>query len=80
MLGTGVRIGEALAVRWCDVDLEGVPVADGDTLRAVSGSNSTSGPTTGPERTKPHAGGRRGPVDVGDAGPPRYFKPLGRAA
>lgn len=35
MLGTGVRIGEALAVRWCDVDLEGVPVADGDTLRAV---------------------------------------------
>ena len=35
MLGTGVRIGEALAVRWCDVDLEGVPVVDGDQLRAV---------------------------------------------
>ena len=35
MLGTGVRIGEALAVRWCDVDLEGVPVVDGDELRAV---------------------------------------------
>jgi integrase len=35
MLGTGVRIGEALAVRWCDVDLEGVPVNDGDELRAV---------------------------------------------
>lgn len=25
MLGTGVRIGEALAVRWCDVDLEVSP-------------------------------------------------------
>jgi integrase len=35
MLGTGVRIGEALGVRWCDVDLEGVPVVDGDALRAV---------------------------------------------
>ncbi|MEQ3554635.1 tyrosine-type recombinase/integrase [Pseudonocardia nematodicida] len=35
MLGTGVRIGEALGVRWCDVDLEGVPVVDGDTMRAV---------------------------------------------
>lgn len=35
MLGTGVRIGEALAVRWCDVDLEGVPVVDGDELCAV---------------------------------------------
>lgn len=30
MLGTGVRIGEALAVRWCDLDLEGVPVANPD--------------------------------------------------
>src|SRR6185312_280792 len=35
MLGTGVRIGEALGVRWCDVDLEGVPVVEGDELRAV---------------------------------------------
>ncbi|MCA1672919.1 MAG: site-specific integrase, partial [Actinobacteria bacterium] len=35
MLGTGVRIGEALGVRWCDVDLEGVPVVEGDTMRAV---------------------------------------------
>jgi integrase len=35
MLGTGVRLGEALGVRWCDVDLEGVPVLDGETLRAV---------------------------------------------
>jgi integrase len=35
MLGTGVRIGEALAVRWCDVDIEGVPVVEGDELRAV---------------------------------------------
>ena len=35
MLGTGVRIGEALGVRWCDIDLEGVPVVDGDSLRAV---------------------------------------------
>jgi integrase len=35
MLGTGVRIGEALAVRECDVDLEGVPVDDGDQLRLV---------------------------------------------
>ncbi len=35
MLGTGVRIGEALGVRWCDVDLEGVPVVEGEELRAV---------------------------------------------
>lgn len=35
MLGTGVRIGEALGVRWCDLDLEGVPVVEGDTMRAV---------------------------------------------
>lgn len=35
MIGTGVRIGEALAVRWCDVDLEGVPVVDGDGMRLV---------------------------------------------
>ena len=35
MLGTGVRLGEALGVRWCDVDLEGVPVVDGDMLRAI---------------------------------------------
>ncbi|MBW0101651.1 tyrosine-type recombinase/integrase [Pseudonocardia sp. KRD291] len=35
MIGTGVRMGEALGVRWCDVDLEGVPVVEGDTLRAV---------------------------------------------
>jgi integrase len=35
MLGTGVRIGEALGVRWCDVDLEGVPVIEGDEPRAV---------------------------------------------
>jgi integrase len=35
MLGTGVRVGEALAVRWRDVDLEGVPVVDGEHLRLV---------------------------------------------
>ncbi|SDH31770.1 tyrosine-type recombinase/integrase [Pseudonocardia oroxyli] len=35
MLGTGVRIGEALAVRWCDVDLDGVPVVEGEEIRAV---------------------------------------------
>ena len=35
MIGTGVRIGEALGMRWCDVDLEGVPVVDGDTMSAV---------------------------------------------
>jgi integrase len=35
MLGTGVRIGEALAARWCDVDLEGVPVVDGEDMRLV---------------------------------------------
>src|SRR5581483_10199260 len=35
MLGTGVRIGEALAVRWQDVDLEGVPVVDGEDMRLV---------------------------------------------
>jgi integrase len=34
MIGTGVRIGEALGLRWCDVDLDGVPVSDGaDGLR-----------------------------------------------
>lgn len=27
MLGTGIRIGEALALRWADLDLEGVPLA-----------------------------------------------------
>lgn len=30
MLGTGCRIGEALAVRWCDLDLEGTTVDVGD--------------------------------------------------
>jgi integrase len=35
MLGTGVRIGEALAVRWDDVDLEGVPVVEGKDIRLV---------------------------------------------
>jgi integrase len=33
MLGTGVRIGEALALRERDVDLEGVPVDDGGQIR-----------------------------------------------
>jgi integrase len=33
MLGTGVRIGEALAVREGDLDLEGVPVDEGGQLR-----------------------------------------------
>lgn len=28
MIGTGVRIGEALGLRWCDVDLEGIPIPD----------------------------------------------------
>lgn len=35
MLGTGVRIGEALAVREGDLDLEGVPVDEGGQLRLV---------------------------------------------
>lgn len=35
MLGTGVRLGECLAVRWCDVDLDGVPVDDAGELRLV---------------------------------------------
>jgi integrase len=35
MLGTGVRIGEALAVREGDVDLEGVPIDEGGQLRLV---------------------------------------------
>lgn len=30
MLGTGVRVGEALAVRWRDVDLDGIPIANPD--------------------------------------------------
>lgn len=34
-LGTGLRIGEICAVRWCDTDLDGVPVVRGDDLRAV---------------------------------------------
>lgn len=34
MLGTGCRIGEALAVRWCDLDLDGIDVAvDGTPVR-----------------------------------------------
>ncbi len=35
MLGTGVRIGEALAVRERDIDLEGVPVDDDGQIRLV---------------------------------------------
>jgi integrase len=35
MLGTGVRIGEALAVREGDLDLEGIPVDEGGQLRLV---------------------------------------------
>lgn len=35
MLGTGLRIGEALAARWCDVDLTGVPIVAGDGTRFV---------------------------------------------
>ena len=35
MLGTGVRVGEAFGVRWCDVDLEGVPVVNGDEMMSV---------------------------------------------
>ncbi|MFZ0873240.1 MAG: site-specific integrase [Pseudonocardiaceae bacterium] len=35
MLGTGVRIGEALALRERDVDLEGIPVDDGGQIRLV---------------------------------------------
>lgn len=35
MLGTGARIGEALAIRWCDVDLVGVPVQAGDAIVQV---------------------------------------------
>lgn len=35
MLGTGVRIGEALAMRWCDVDLVGVDVLVNGTVRRV---------------------------------------------
>lgn len=30
MIGTGVRIGEALGMRWCDVDLDGIPVENRD--------------------------------------------------
>lgn len=32
MLGTGLRIGETLALRWCDIDLEGVPVTTGPQM------------------------------------------------
>lgn len=32
MLGTGVRVGEALAVRWCDIDLDGIPIANPDGM------------------------------------------------
>ncbi len=35
MLGTGLRIGEALAARWCDVDLVGIPVVTGGETRSV---------------------------------------------
>jgi integrase len=35
MLGTGARLGEALAVRWCDIDLDGVLVPAGDVIVQV---------------------------------------------
>lgn len=35
MLGTGLRVGEALAIRCCDVNLTGVPVATEDGSRLV---------------------------------------------
>jgi integrase len=35
MLATGTRLGEALAVRECDLDLDGVPVVEGDEIRQV---------------------------------------------
>ncbi len=35
LLATGARIGEACAVHWCDVDLDGVPVVDGEDLRLM---------------------------------------------
>lgn len=35
MLGTGVRLGEALGLRWSDVDLDGIPVDTGGALRLV---------------------------------------------
>lgn len=35
MLGTGLRIGEALATRWCDVNLTGVSILAGHEQRAV---------------------------------------------
>ena len=34
-LGSGLRIGELCAVRWLDVDLEGIPVVTGNDMRLV---------------------------------------------
>lgn len=68
MLGTGCRIGEALAVRWCDLDLDGthvdvdgVPVlvrtvALGPTIVRVAGQGlvrQESGKTSAATRTIP---------------------------
>lgn len=35
MLGTGLRIGEVMALRWCDLDLEGTPLVINHELRSV---------------------------------------------
>lgn len=37
LLGTGVRIGEAIAVRWCDIDLDAGTVAVGPNIARIKG-------------------------------------------
>lgn len=43
LLGTGIRIGEALALRWSDLDLEVGTVAVSGTLRTTSKAERASG-------------------------------------
>jgi hypothetical protein len=62
MLGTGVRIGEALAVRWCDLDLSGMLIAG---RRVPScGSPATSSTSAGRALSAAPARLRRPPAPL----------------
>jgi integrase len=77
MLATGVRIGEALAVYWSDVDLDGCTVRIDHTVLRVKGEGLRRFPTktAAGERTLPLPGWvvtmlrERRAIDLADDGP-----------